>query len=85
MRLLADALRTLDRRGLLTVGSADIAAEQLVWLTLGAPLNQQTLQGGVQGNSSRQLARLASEGVMTFLSRYAPAQRQDDRSRAVGT
>jgi AcrR family transcriptional regulator len=84
MRLLADALRTLDRRGLLTVGSPEVAADQLVWLTLGPALNQLTLQGTGHPFTARQLARSASEGVETFLSRYA-VHRQVERSRAVRT
>src|SRR3954451_2700071 len=42
---LAQALRTLRDRGLLDLDDASVAAEQFVWLVIGAPLNRLSLQG----------------------------------------
>ena len=68
IHLLAEALRTLDGRGLQSVEHPDVAAEQLTWLVVAAPLNQLTLQAGVNLYSPHDLA---AQGVTTFLSRYA--------------
>jgi hypothetical protein len=73
---LAEALGTLDRRGLLAIDDAATAAEQFVWLTIAAPLNRLTLQGAPGRYSDRELKHTADEAVTTFLSRY----RRHDRN-----
>jgi AcrR family transcriptional regulator len=68
--LLADALRHLSERGLLRVGDPAVAAEQLTWLTLAAPLNRLTLTAGAARYSPEELDAIAQEAVSTFLDRY---------------
>lgn len=72
LRTLATALDTLAQRGLLRIDDADIAAEQLTWLVVAAPLNRLTLQAGAQPYTDAELHTIAVEGVATFLSRYSP-------------
>jgi len=67
---LAGSLRELDRRGLLTVPDADVAAEQFVWLVVGGPLNRSTLRGPGLAHPPEDLRRVADEAVTTFLARY---------------
>jgi TetR/AcrR family transcriptional regulator, mexJK operon transcriptional repressor len=67
---LAQALRTLHDRGLLDVDDASVAAEQFVWLVIGAPLNRLSLQGLARRDEDPHLQRTATEAVATFLSRY---------------
>lgn len=66
---LADVLSELDAAGRLDVDDPRTAAEQLVWLTVGGPLNAQTLTGnhamGADGRGS-----LANAAARTFLARY---------------
>lgn len=69
---LAEALDTLTARGLLHVEDPDLAAEQLTWLVVAAPLNRLTLQGGSHPYSEAELEAVAQEGIATFLSRYGP-------------
>jgi TetR/AcrR family transcriptional regulator, mexJK operon transcriptional repressor len=57
-------------RGLLRVDDPDLAAEQLTWLVVAAPLNRLTLQAGAHPYSDHELAEVATQGVATFLSRY---------------
>jgi TetR/AcrR family transcriptional repressor of mexJK operon len=68
--LLADALRHLTTRGLLRVDSPRVAAEQLTWLTLAAPLNRFTLTAGAARYTAEELDAVARESVSTFLDRY---------------
>jgi AcrR family transcriptional regulator len=68
--LLADALRHLSERGLLRVDDPDVAAEQLTWLTLAAPLNRLILTAGAARYSPEELDVIADEAVTTFLDRY---------------
>lgn len=70
LRLLADTLADLAGQGRLTVTRPDVAAEQFVWLVIGAPLNELTLRGTPHEYPAAELARIADEGVVTFLSRY---------------
>jgi len=70
--MLADALRVLTARGLLRVPDADLAAEQLTWLVVAAPLNRLTLQAGAHPYSADELLALATQGITTFLARYGP-------------
>jgi TetR/AcrR family transcriptional repressor of mexJK operon len=67
---LAQALRTLGDRGLLEVDDASVAAEQFVWLVVGAPLNRLSLQGLGHRDEDPHLQRTVTEAVATFLSRY---------------
>jgi TetR/AcrR family transcriptional repressor of mexJK operon len=68
--VLAETLQALARAGRLSVPDAAVAAEQFVWLVVGAPLNRLELTAGRDRYSPDQLAVLADEGVRTFLSRY---------------
>lgn len=70
--LLADALRHLTARGLLRADSPRVAAEQLTWLTLAAPLNRLTLTAGAARYTAEELDVVAREAVTTFLDRYGP-------------
>ncbi|HEY1178210.1 MAG TPA: TetR/AcrR family transcriptional regulator [Phytomonospora sp.] len=67
-RRLADALRTLTARGALRAGEPGVAAEQLTWLAVGAPLNHLALSGKPGGD----LDAIAVEAVATFMSRFGP-------------
>lgn len=73
LRLLAEALATLTQRGLLAVDDPEVAAEQFVWLVIGAPLNELSLRGPTLGRSARRLKRTTDQAVATFLSRYRPS------------
>jgi TetR/AcrR family transcriptional repressor of mexJK operon len=70
--LLAETLGTLSERGVLTPGHPHLAAEQFVWLAIGAPLNRLSLCGSKNGDSGSRLQLTAAEAVATFLSRYRP-------------
>jgi TetR/AcrR family transcriptional regulator, mexJK operon transcriptional repressor len=72
IRTLAEALGALTARGLLRVEDPDLAAEQLTWLVVAAPLNRLTLQAGASPYTAGELESLATQGVTTFLSRYGP-------------
>ena len=66
---LADALTTLRSRGSLTDETdPHTAAEQLTWMSIGAPLNAQTL--GAPAHSDESLLVLAEAAVDTFLRAY---------------
>ena len=70
--LLAEALKRLAERGVLTVEHADVAAEQFTWLVLAAPLNRLTLRPDAAPLPQDELEATATEAVATFLSRYGP-------------
>jgi TetR/AcrR family transcriptional regulator, mexJK operon transcriptional repressor len=70
LSLLAGTLTKLTQQGRLTADHPDIAAEQFVWLVVGAPLNRLELTAAAHGCSPRHLTHTAQEGVQTFLSRY---------------
>jgi TetR/AcrR family transcriptional repressor of mexJK operon len=72
IRMLGDALAALTARGLLRIDDPDLAAEQLTWLVIAAPLNRLTLQAGAHPYTADELESLATQGVTTFLSRYGP-------------
>lgn len=76
--MLALALTSLTEQGRLAVDQPAVAAEQFVWLAIGAPLNQLSLQGSAHAYSAGELAGIAREAVITFLSRY----QRDARHRA---
>jgi AcrR family transcriptional regulator len=71
--MLAEALAAMAARGLLRIDDPDIAAEQLTWLVVAAPLNRLTLQAGAHPYGDDELAALATQGVVTFLSRFGAA------------
>jgi TetR/AcrR family transcriptional regulator, mexJK operon transcriptional repressor len=82
MARLASALRTLAGRGLLRLAPpddralpdpAELAAEQFVWLVVGAPLNRLALGEPTDPDPAR-LRRVAEEAVTTFLARYGRPQ-----------
>jgi TetR/AcrR family transcriptional repressor of mexJK operon len=76
--LLADTLSALSQRRALTIDHARVAAEQFVWMVIGAPLNRLTLHHTARGYSTRQLHHIADQAVTTFLSRYGPDARATD-------
>jgi TetR/AcrR family transcriptional repressor of mexJK operon len=82
LRQLAQALSTLSGRGLLAIDHPEVAAEQFVWLAIGAPLNRLSLRGASHGYGGRRLQQVADEAVATFLSRYGPAEQPDRDSQA---
>ncbi|MEP7023672.1 MAG: TetR/AcrR family transcriptional regulator [Actinomycetota bacterium] len=71
--MLAETLSTLASRRQLAISDPEAAAEQFVWLVLGAPLNRLSLQGTAHGYSAARLQAIADEAVVTFMSRYEPA------------
>jgi hypothetical protein len=73
----ATSTATVTERNLLAIDHSEIAAEQFVWLVVGAPLNRLSLRGTSHGYPARRLQQIATEAVTTFLSRYAPASRSD--------
>jgi len=74
IHMLADALAALTARGLLRTDDPDLAAEQLTWLVIAAPLNRLTLQAGAHRYREDELETIAIQGVTTFISRYGPEQ-----------
>jgi hypothetical protein len=56
VHVLAETLSALSRRGSLAIEHGSIAAEQFVWMVLGAPLNRLWLHRTSPGHSARQLA-----------------------------
>jgi TetR/AcrR family transcriptional regulator, mexJK operon transcriptional repressor len=75
IHMLAEALSALAARGLLHIDDAELAAEQLTWLVVAAPLNRLTLQAGAQPYPDDTLETLADQGVTTFLSRYGAGRK----------
>jgi AcrR family transcriptional regulator len=75
LHMLAEALGALSTRGLLRIDDPDLAAEQLTWLVVAAPLNRLTLQAGAHPYGEDDLDAVASQGVATFLSRYGSEDR----------
>jgi TetR/AcrR family transcriptional repressor of mexJK operon len=72
LHTLAEALSTLNERGLLSIDDPELAAEQLTWLVVAAPLNRLTLQAGADPYDEDELEAVAVQGITTFLSRYRP-------------
>jgi TetR/AcrR family transcriptional regulator, mexJK operon transcriptional repressor len=72
IHMLAEALRALADRGLLHLDHPELAAEQLTWLVIAAPLNRLTLQAGADPYPAEELEELATQGVTTFISRFGP-------------
>jgi TetR/AcrR family transcriptional repressor of mexJK operon len=68
--LLAEALSVVSGRNLLAIADHAVAAEQFVWLVIGAPLNNLSLGGTATRYRRSRLAQVADEAVSTFLSRY---------------
>ena len=77
---LAGVLTTLSERGALAIEHAQVAAEQFVWLAIGAPLNRISLRGSAQGDDAHRLEQIATEAAATFLSRYGSPQVQAGRT-----
>jgi len=75
IRALAETLRALADRGRLRVSDPHLAAEQLTWLVIGAPLNRRLLAG--TDDDAGPAAPVAT-AVDLFLAGYGPA---DDTSR----
>jgi TetR/AcrR family transcriptional repressor of mexJK operon len=69
------AIAELAARGDLAVADASLAAHQFTWLSIGGPLNAQTLGGPDVRANPAELARSAAAAVDTFLARFAPAGR----------
>ena len=72
VRMLADALAALGRRGLLLVDDPATAAEQFTWLVLGAPLNRLTLNPALPPGEDQMRQGHAEQAVETVLCRYGP-------------
>ncbi len=70
LAMLAKSRTVLTEQGLLAIDDPEIAAEQFVWLVIGAPLNRLSLRGPSHGYSAQRLQHIADEAVATFLSRY---------------
>lgn len=51
-------------------GDPSVAAEQFVWLVIGAPLNRLSLRGAAHGYGAQRLQQFANQAVATLLSRY---------------
>lgn len=68
IRKLADALAALAAQGRLRIPDAQVAAEQLTWLIVGAPLNAQLLTAGEQPEASP-----VTDAVDLFLAGYGAA------------
>jgi TetR/AcrR family transcriptional repressor of mexJK operon len=71
---LSAALQELAARDMLHLTNPDVAAEQLTWLAIAAPLNRLTLQAGARPEDDRHLESIAVEAVATFLSRFGKRQ-----------
>ena len=71
LHALANALAQLDQQGRLTVDDPATAAEQLVWMSVGAPLNAYTLGAAGAADQDRDVG--IHHTVETFLARYATA------------
>lgn len=67
---LARTLTQLQGRGMLQLPDAEMAAEQLIWLAIAAPMNEISLRGAGHSYGHDRLERVATEAVSTFLSRY---------------
>ncbi|MBY5161437.1 TetR/AcrR family transcriptional regulator [Salsipaludibacter albus] len=69
---LARALATLVDAGRMVVDDPQVCAEQLVWLTVGGPVTEQTLCGTREGDHPSQDREddRVEEAVMTFASRF---------------
>lgn len=72
LRTLAQLFRSLAGRGLLT-GDMDLAAEQFLWLLLGAPFNAALFDPAAGPFDPRDLERHADGAVGTFLAAFATA------------
>jgi TetR/AcrR family transcriptional repressor of mexJK operon len=71
--VLAASFRALVRRGLLRDCDGAIAAEQFLWLLIGAPRNRVMLCGDSVTFSQDELSRHADIAVTTFLTAYGTA------------
>lgn len=70
MGVLADALGELRDRGVLTLTDPGTAAQQLVWMAVGAPVNAVTLTGGRRVVTAEEREAWVTAAVDTFLARF---------------
>jgi TetR/AcrR family transcriptional regulator, mexJK operon transcriptional repressor len=70
--LLAQALETLTRRGLLAVSNPERAAYIFTWLVVSVPSNRVAFLGDDALGSQEELAELADEGARIFLTAHLP-------------
>lgn len=70
---LADAFAVLVERGTISTDTPRVAAEQLTWLAVAAPLNRMTLDAGAHPYTQEELDTIADEAVATFVARFVPA------------
>lgn len=68
---LADALRRFDRRGLLRVGDAAIAAEHFAFLVMGASLDRALFDAGGAPEPAEVVDARAHAGIDAFLRAYS--------------
>lgn len=76
VRALGRTLETLMEHGVIASADAGVAAEQLTWLALAAPLNRLTLTGGTATCPSDALESIGRQAVDSFLARFAQPQNQ---------
>ncbi len=65
---LAATLAELEHSGRLRLDAPSIAAEQLVWMTVGGPLNARTL--GDNAAADHDPGQRITHSITTFLARY---------------
>lgn len=68
IRALADSLSRLDAAGRLVVDDPLVAADQLVWLTVGGPMNAQAIAG--EDHATVDEGDHVAAAVATFLARH---------------
>lgn len=72
LAMLTEVMAELNRRGSLLAPDPASAAEQLVWLAVGAALNDSDLSGAIHPVEAERLELVAVAAVETFSSRYVP-------------
>lgn len=72
LELFADTLRTLTRRGLLTVEDPDRAAYIFTWLISSIPANKAAFLGDAAVDPPDELTAQADEAARVFLAAYSP-------------
>jgi AcrR family transcriptional regulator len=74
LELFADTLRTLTRRGLLTVADPDRAAYIFTWLIASIPANKVAFLGDAALDTPDELTAQADEAARVFLAGYSTSQ-----------
>ena len=69
---IAECLRALDARGLLTVPDPVLAAQHLAGLLLWTPVNQVMFTGSTEAVRDEELRHYIDSGTAVFLAAYAP-------------